>query len=222
MGPRHETRCSHSLPFGVERTADRLLPPELGSPTAPVVPPTGAVPCPEPAVLASGSEPERAPGEDRVARPFLHSRADSAPSSPASGRRRPAGRPTATLSPWWTDQASSSWEPPGGWGRAPSPSRWADAWRQPGLPLSWTSTWTAGGSRSPPVWSTFRAGAGTTCERSAAGYVPTCSSRPCPSTTDATSSRCAAGDHRGHRSARCSTCSGRSRPRGLGWSSTSR
>ena len=217
MGPRHETRCSHSLPFGVERTADRLLPPGARLADGPGCPPDRG----RPMSGARSPPPLRArTGCDGVARPPPQPRGQR-PSSPAAGRLRPAGRPTATLSPWWTDQASSSWEPPVGWGRAPSPSRWADAWRQPGLPRC---RGPRPGRRGARGHRRCGAPSGPALGRPAGGprpgTVPTCSSRPCPSTTDATSSRCAAGDHRGHRSARCSTCSGRSRPVGLGWSST--
>ncbi len=86
---------------------------------------------------------------------------------------------TATLSPWITEQPSSSWARPVGSGRAPSPSRSADAWRPPGRPRwSWTWTSTAGDSRSPQGWNTSPAAAGTSFGMSAVACLPSCSSRP--------------------------------------------
>ena len=203
-------------PSGLSERRTGFSPPELGSPTAPVVPPTGAVPCPLP-----GDLPRRAAGAGGALSTALR-----LARGPSTGRDRgwPVVRRATRLGPCpFTPSRSPSSAPPA----ASGPARWpwpsGDACRPP-VRRRWSSTSTSPGvaSRSLPVSSTCPAGGGTTCEVCAGGFRPTSSCPPCRASRGARCCRHVAAALRACPTGRSSTSSTRCSTPRRRWSSTCR
>ena len=193
-------------PSGLSERRTGFSPPELGSPTAPVVPPTGAVPCPPPVRLARGrarshgrrSGPGRVRAGGRSAAP--RPRRPQAGSGTGVVHRSP--RPAASAGPrdgrlvacQLTQPSSPSSVPPVASAPARSRSPSGAAWRRPGRrPSSSTSTCDRGGLEvTAGVEHLPGPAVGRPAGTSAVGSRPTCSCPRSPARAGATCCRPAA------------------------------
>jgi hypothetical protein len=87
-------------PSGLSERRTGFSPPELGSPTAPVVPPTGAVPCPD-SVRSWSAPAHRVPAPDR-GRPMSGLRPSASRRPQAGASDRVVHRVAMAVATLWT------------------------------------------------------------------------------------------------------------------------